>query len=106
MSEQDQSQSAGYDVQVADSADQALGLLDHAANFDLLISDVVMPRVSGIELAKRTRERLGALPILLVSGYAAELSMDTLDTLGVRLLIKPFGTKQLLQAVDEVLDAR
>jgi two-component system, cell cycle sensor histidine kinase and response regulator CckA len=98
-----QLQSAGYDVQVASSADQALGLLDHAANFDLLISDVVMPRMSGIELAKRTRERLGALPILLVSGYAAELSLETLDAMGVRLLLKPFGTKQLLEAVDEVL---
>jgi signal transduction histidine kinase/CheY-like chemotaxis protein len=101
-----QLESAGYDVKVASSADEALGLLDQAANFDLLVSDVVMPRVSGIELAKQTRERLGALPILLVSGYAAELSLDTLDALGVRLLLKPFGTKQLLQAVTESLSRR
>jgi signal transduction histidine kinase/CheY-like chemotaxis protein len=98
-----QLESAGYEVQVASSADQALGLLDQAANFDLLISDVVMPRMSGIELAKRTRERLGTLPILLVSGYAAELSLEALDAMSVRLLLKPFGTKQLLEAVDEVL---
>jgi CheY-like chemotaxis protein len=100
-----QLESAGYDVKVASNADDALNLLDHGSNFDLLISDVVMPRVSGIELAKRTRERLGALPILLVSGYAAELSSDTLDTLDVRLLLKPFGQKQLLAAVDEALNA-
>jgi signal transduction histidine kinase len=99
-----QLQSAGYDVRVAGSADEALSLLDHgAASFDLLISDVVMPRVSGIELAKRTRELVSELPILLMSGYAAELSMEELDTMQVRLLLKPFGTKQLLQAVNEAL---
>jgi signal transduction histidine kinase/CheY-like chemotaxis protein len=99
-----QLEGAGYEVKVAGSADEALGLLERGASaFDLLISDVVMPRMSGIELAKQTRERLGALPILLVSGYAAELSMDTLDALELRLLLKPFGTKQLLQAVNEAL---
>jgi two-component system cell cycle sensor histidine kinase/response regulator CckA len=98
-----QLESAGYEVKVASNADDALAMLDHGSSFDLLVSDVVMPRVSGIELAKRTRERLGALPILLVSGYAAELSAETLDALNVRLLLKPFGTKQLLNAVDEAL---
>jgi signal transduction histidine kinase len=98
-----QLESAGYDVKVASSADEALGLLDENPNFDLLVSDVVMPRVSGIELAKTTRARLPSLPILLVSGYAAELSMDELDAMRVRLLLKPFGTKQLLAAVDETL---
>jgi two-component system cell cycle sensor histidine kinase/response regulator CckA len=101
-----QLENAGYEVKVASSADEALEMLDHRAAFDLLVSDIVMPRVSGIELAKQTRERLGPLPILLVSGYAAELSLDTLDALDVRLLLKPFGTKQLLQAVNESLSKR
>ncbi len=101
-----QLESAGYDVKVASSADEALGMLDQGSNFDLLVSDVIMPRVSGVELARRTRARLGALPILLVSGYTAELSPETLDQLNARLLHKPFGTKQLLAAVAEALAAR
>ena len=101
-----QLESAGYDVKVASSADEALGMLDHGSTFDLLVSDVIMPRVTGVELARRTRARLGALPILLVSGYAAELSPETLDELNARLLHKPFGTKQLLTAVAEALAGR
>jgi signal transduction histidine kinase len=101
-----QLESAGYDVKVASSADEALGMLDLGADFDLLVSDVIMPRVSGVELARRTRARLGTLPILLVSGFAAELSPGTLEQLNARLLHKPFGTKQLLAAVAEALVAR
>src|SRR5262252_4329607 len=57
--------SAGHDVTSAESAETALALLDEA-DFDLVVSDVVMPGLSGIELLETVRARRASLPVVLV----------------------------------------
>jgi len=95
---------SGYQVVVAPSPAEALALArgGHPA-VDLLVSDVVMPRMSGIELLGRIREFRPDLPTLLISGYSA----DTVPGSGLpertQLLRKPFATAALLRAVDEIL---
>jgi CheY-like chemotaxis protein len=98
--------SLGYEVVVACDGVEALELLtQHGAPVHLLISDVVMPRMSGGELAQRLRERLPELPILFVSGYTADANLSLhLPPGELTLLQKPFSAGELARKVREVLD--
>ncbi|WP_010544136.1 PAS domain-containing protein [Sphingomonas elodea] len=60
----------GYQVQPADSAEAALRMLDQGLVPDLLLTDHLMPGMTGTELAREVRTRLGEVPTLIVSGYA------------------------------------
>ena len=65
----------GFDVTEAWNGDEAARLLDNAANFDVLFTDVQMPgALDGINLAMHARRRWATLPLLIVSGYAAQLT--------------------------------
>jgi PAS domain S-box-containing protein len=95
---------SGYEVVVAPSPAEALTLAQGGERkIDLLVSDVVMPRMSGLELLTRIRDFRPDLPILLISGYSA----DTVPGSGLpertRLLRKPFTTAALQRAVGEIL---
>ncbi|QOY94833.1 PAS domain S-box protein [Massilia sp. UMI-21] len=94
----------GCEVTEASRAEQALALLAQGAAFDLLFTDVVMPGVSGIELARRARAMRPGLRILLSSGYTFE-AMQHQDELGpeTRFLNKPYGKTVLAQVLSEAL---
>ncbi len=85
----------GYQVIEANSAEQALQLLDEGAAPDLLITDHLMPGMSGAELAREVRARKPGLPILIVSGYAEteEIAPD------LPRLTKPFRYAELAQCL-------
>ena len=85
---------------------QALELLREAsASFDLLLTDVVMPGMSGAELAEVARAERPGLRVLLVSGYAADEADAIAQQDRVALLGKPFDTATLRQTVRDSLDA-
>jgi len=82
-------------------ADEALEMLRHRA-FDLLVVDVRMPHMSGIELARRARDLHPSLPILFMTGYAgAEIDRVELAR-PWSLLEKPFQARELLAAMTEL----
>jgi CheY-like chemotaxis protein len=95
----------GCAVAEASRAEEALAQLAGGAHVDLLFTDVVMPGISGIELARRARELRPGLRILLSSGYTFE-AMRHQDELGpdVCFLNKPYGKTVLAQALSEALD--
>lgn len=98
---------AGYRVVVATSGDEALELSDSEAGFDLLLTDVVMPGLSGWELGKRLGERWPGLRVLYISGYTEDvINDDGVAGLGAPFLQKPFLPVDLLAAVRKLLDAR
>ncbi len=73
-------------------------------DYDLIITDQIMPRMSGVELAQRVLALRPALPIILVSGYSADLDASTVAALGVRrFLHKPISAEHLLKAIDEAV---
>jgi PAS domain S-box-containing protein len=94
-----------YEVLVASSGAEALGLLDqHKGRIDLLVTDVVMPGMSGRELAEAVLRRRPGLPALFLSGYTP----DEVLRQGVRaeeahFLQKPFTPSSLLGKVRELL---
>ena len=76
----------------------------HEGPIHLLLTDVVMPQISGPELAARLKKIRPDVPVLYMSGYPASMIMqgDLLDGT-VRLLAKPFTTADLLTNIEEIL---
>ena len=74
--------------------------------FDLLLTDIVMPEMDGIELARRAAELDPALKIMFITGFAAvTLNSDQQPPKDARILSKPFHLKDLVQEIDKILGA-
>jgi two-component system cell cycle sensor histidine kinase/response regulator CckA len=93
----------GYDVIAAPGGEEALSLVtDEGRDIDLLLTDVIMPRMSGKELAERMVSVKEGVKVLYMSGYTDRLiGLDEVDA----LVEKPFNRQVLLEAVDRALGA-
>ena len=89
----------GYHVIQASSALQALDLLAGMPDLRMIITDIRMPDMSGIDLANLATQRQSDLKIILISGYFVSQSVDR------RFLRKPFRMRELEAAVREELAA-
>jgi two-component system NtrC family sensor kinase len=88
----------GYAATLVGSAIDALAeLTRNAKNYDVVLSDVVMPGMTGVDLAKEIRGRHFDLPIVLTSGYSQVLSEN--GSYGFELLQKPYSIEQLSRAL-------
>jgi len=97
---------AGYRVREARDGAEAWELVSSdGAELDAVLSDVVMPRLNGVELLHRLAESRPQLPVVLMSGYVAE----ELELRGISapcgLLAKPFSPAQLLDEIQRCLKA-
>jgi signal transduction histidine kinase/putative methionine-R-sulfoxide reductase with GAF domain/ActR/RegA family two-component response regulator len=98
-------QSAGYDVLGASNASEALHLLSSRGLVDMLVTDVVMPGMNGVELAAAVRWRYPDMPVLFVSGHVDEdATVSGSLPEQATLLTKPFGPDELTRRVREALD--
>jgi CheY-like chemotaxis protein len=98
----------GYRVLAADGPEEALRLLDdHAASVDLLLTDVMMPVMSGPDLARRVTEQHRGIRVLFMSGYSADLIArhNRLED-ETELLSKPFTLAELTRRVAAALERR
>jgi two-component system cell cycle response regulator CpdR len=94
---------AGYDVVAFENGADALQRLKEEP-FTLLLTDIVMPRMDGIELARRASELDPELKIMFITGFAAvTLNMDVSAPKDARVLSKPFHLKDLVREVDRLL---
>lgn len=96
-------ESAGYNVLPAARPSEAERLLAGSDDVHLLVTDVVMPEMSGYDLAARVLDRHPDIRTLFISGYAAGAA-DAAKTATGELLKKPFAPDQLAQAVRRALD--
>jgi signal transduction histidine kinase/CheY-like chemotaxis protein len=92
----------GYSVLSADSGAAALELLDTYRMVDLLLTDVVMTPMTGLELARRVKGVYPQLPIIFFSGYAGSTGL-TGDGPQRRLIRKPFSPGELRHQIEEAL---
>lgn len=89
----------GCKVTAAESGEEALGVLENDG-IDLVLTDVVMPGISGVELARQIRENHPQVPVLLATGYSDELLKRGSE---FAVLGKPFGAADLSKAMTAVL---
>ncbi len=100
----------GYDVTTASDGEDGLEALGRAISageeFDLVLSDVVMPSMDGPAMAREIRALRPELPVLFMSGYAEEQLRREIDIPNMYFLAKPFSVAQICTAVEDVLKAR
>jgi CheY-like chemotaxis protein len=97
-------ESAGYRLVIARDAGEALAYRGRLAPPDLLLADVIMPGMSGRELAAELASFYPSTRVLLMSGYAEQLTDPELPSCGREYLAKPFSICTLLSRVRGVLD--
>ncbi len=100
--------SLGYEVSFFTRPNEALAALsDGSPRFSLVIADLTMPGMSGLELAKRVREMHRGMPFILTTGYHGTDESPEMSALGITdLLTKPVDTQRLALAVRSALAGR
>ncbi|HDS1681188.1 TPA: response regulator [Pseudomonas putida] len=94
----------GYHISWACSAEEALAQLNGPnGNFDAVFSDVVMPGIGGLALARELRKQRPQLPVILTSGYSEAIAEGGHQ--GFAFLAKPYSAEQVCQMLGKVLDA-
>ena len=94
----------GHQVTAVPDGGRALEALQ-ADSYDLLLTDIVMPGLDGIALALKVAKSYPDLPVLLMTGYAAERQRaHNLEALISRVLLKPFTLSEVCATVAEVLE--
>jgi nitrogen-specific signal transduction histidine kinase/CheY-like chemotaxis protein len=98
----------GYDVVGKSSSIEALSLFKKAPfQFDIIISDLTMPHLTGIQLAREIKRIRTDIPIVLLSGYDLDMTMEQINAFGVSdFMSKPIAGDKLARVVRRVLDKR
>ena len=99
MSTADMLMDMGFEVLEAVSAEDALLLVESGTEFEILVTDHLMPGMSGADLALRLRERFAGLPVLIVSGYAEAEGIAS----DLPRLTKPFRSDELADQIAGLL---
>jgi len=94
---------AGYTVTTASDGEEGLEQVTDGGEFDLVVSDVVMPSMDGPAMAREIRKLAPKLPILFMSGYAEDHLRREIDVDDMHFIPKPFSVQQLSDKVAEIL---
>jgi CheY-like chemotaxis protein len=74
--------------------------------FDLVITDYTMPKLTGFDLAREVLRIRPDIPVLLCTGFSEKITPEHVKELGMGLLMKPYGVKQISDEVRKILDAQ
>ena len=96
---------AGYTVTTARDGEEGLELVEAGGEFDIIVSDVVMPVMDGPAMVQAIRKQRPQVPVLFMSGYAEEQLRREIDMADVHFLPKPFSVQQISDKVGAVLAA-
>ncbi|MBU1318753.1 MAG: response regulator [candidate division Zixibacteria bacterium] len=94
-----------YHISMADSGQRALDILG-SETVDCILTDLKMPDIDGLELAKRAREITGKkTPVILMTGFPSlETAIEALRNRVYDYVVKPFNVKRLHTTVEEAID--
>lgn len=100
--------SLGYNVISAGNGPEALAILDHHTDFDLLFTDIVMPGgINGRELAEQMRKRYPRIPVLFTSGYTESAALRGYKLGGSEVMVsKPYRRNDLARKIREALSLK
>jgi CheY-like chemotaxis protein len=96
-------QKAGFSVHPVRNGEQALAAFA-ARSFQIVVADIVMPNVNGVELTRRLRQLAPSLPVVLISGYSEQMSiLQNLPHNRIAYLQKPFASPTLVAIIRNLL---
>jgi PAS domain S-box-containing protein len=101
-------ESIGYQVTIRTSSVEAFNLFQAKPDyFDLVITDMTMPNMTGLVLISKLKILRPDIPVILCTGFSEQVTEQKIDTLGInKLLMKPIFLKGLAKAVRDVLDQK
>ena len=100
-------QRAGHEVEACADGMEALNLLETTdVPFDLLLADIVMPGMDGIELSHRAARLRPGLKVMFITGFAGVAMSKAEPEQQKHILSKPFHLKELVDQVEQILTAR
>jgi len=98
---------ADYECREAESGLEALSVLESGQEFDLMLTDLMMPDFDGIALLERTTVKYPLMPVVIVTAvYDISVALTTIRNGAQDYLLKPFEREQLLAAVRRALEYR
>jgi len=97
----------GFDVETAENGKKAVDLLTRSHHFDLMITDMKMPEMDGLELLSQVHQLKKNLPVIILTGCATvENGIHSLEEGAYDYVLKPFNTEKLMLVVREALESR
>jgi len=97
---------AGYEVETAESGEEAIQKLNHE-EYDLIITDLLMENIGGIELLGKVKEKDFEIPVIIITGHAElETAIEALRLGAADYLLKPYNQEELLLRIRNCLEKR
>ncbi len=96
---------AGYQVTACPGGEEGLAAIGEGANFDIVVSDVVMPGMDGPAMVRAIRQQRPQIPVLFMSGYAEEQLRKDIDIPDMFFIAKPFSVSAIGDKVAAVMRA-
>jgi DNA-binding NtrC family response regulator len=94
----------GHTIHVAGTAEEALIIMEDQRDLDVVVSDVHMPRMSGIQLLQRIRAIDNSIPFILMTGYTHIVNASQAIALGAAdYIVKPFDPEVFIHCLERVL---
>lgn len=93
-----------YNLVFACNADECLNKLKNENNLDLLLLDIKMPKLSGLDILKDIKKSAPKLKVIIITGYKSVETATEASKLGADdYIVKPFESKEILQIVEKLL---
>jgi two-component system response regulator PilR (NtrC family) len=97
----------GWDILALSDSEQAAEVLKSKEIFDVMVSDIRMTPINGVELLKLSRELRPSMPVILITGYGSkELFREVMELGAFSCLAKPFEPEFLLKTVEDALKTK
>jgi CheY-like chemotaxis protein len=97
----------GYKVTSQTDSLKALEIFRSSPDeFDLIITDYTMPKLTGLDFAREVRRIRPDMPVMLCTGFSEKVTPDSMKELGVGLLMKPYGMRQISEEVRKTIDVK
>jgi two-component system, cell cycle response regulator CpdR len=93
---------SGYSVSAVDRGTAAFALLEAGERFDLLLTDIVMPEMDGIELAQKAAVLVPDMRVMFITGFSAVTLRAGRELPNAKVLSKPFHLRDLVLEVDRI----
>jgi len=95
-----------YDLILADNGEQCLQCLDNDKTIGLVLLDIKMPKVNGLEILKLIKEKHPGLNVIIITGYKSVETASEAESLGASsYIVKPFKSDEILEAVGKLIKA-